>query len=174
MTTFATRFRNISKVSVNVHTKVASHNQYKFFISFLTGSLTQEFGFEEYIERLKQCLDGLGTLLIDRNIKDYVFETKTLFKKINDNYEKEFSNKFFGETNKNIGPAFYVNAVSSHQNGMLIAYLLEKTRWTSAQASCNEERAPESLLRPQNLTKNLKDLNGRFVVILMMNFKFRV
>lgn len=128
------------------------------------GTLTEEMGFEEYIQTLSRCNKELSpNMYVERRIGDYVYSIKGLFKKINDNYENEFSNKFFGESNKKIGPAFYVNAVTSHQNAMLIAYLLEKSRWDAAIASCHQRKVPGSLIKPQNVTKNLKNLNSVWV-----------
>ncbi len=129
----------------------------------ILGTLTQEFGFEEYVEKLKDCsLPGVGSnLVIERQIPDYIYSIKAIFKKMNENYEGEFSNKFFSEANKKMGPAFYVNAITAHQNGMLIAYLFEKTRWTNAISTCQEHRIPPSLLKMQNITKNLNTLNQK-------------
>lgn len=120
------------------------------------GSITEQFGFEEYIKKLQQCPNG--EVLITRNIKDYTFNIKQLFKSMNKNYENEFSNSFLGAQNSKLSPAFYVNAVSTHQNGMLVAYLLEKERWSEAELSCNAHLIPNSLVKASNLTDSLTQL----------------
>jgi len=124
-----------------------------------SGSLTSQYAFEEYIEKLRLC--PISELRIKRDIPDYIYNIKALFKKMNENYENEFSNKFFTEANKKIGPAFYVNAVTSHQNGMLLGYLVEKTRWSQAALSCNNQRIPEFLVKPQNFSSAVGDLKGK-------------
>lgn len=120
------------------------------------GSVTQQFGFEEYVEKLQKC--PMGELVITRAINDYVVNIKQLFKKMNKNYESEFSNSFLGAVNSKLSPAFYVNAVTTHQNGMLVAYLLEKQRWSDAELSCNSQLIPKSLIKVENLTNSLTQL----------------
>ncbi|CAL8121978.1 unnamed protein product [Orchesella dallaii] len=120
------------------------------------GAITQQFGFEEYIEKLQKC--PLGEMIIKRGINDYVFNIKQMFKSMNKNYENEFSNSFLGAASSKLSPAFYVNAVTTHQNGMLVAYLLEKDRWSQAELSCNAQLIPKALVRNDNLTSSLTQL----------------
>lgn len=121
------------------------------------GSITQQFGFEEYVEKLQKC--PLGDIVISRGVNDYVYGIKQLFKSMNKNYESEFSNAFIGAGNSKLTPAFYVNAVTTHQNGMLIAYILEMKRWSEAELSCNSQHTPSSLVKVNNLTTSLNQVD---------------
>lgn len=120
-----------------------------------TGFQTTKQSIEEYFRQLKSCPKNVVN--ITRSIPDYVYNIKEIYKAMNRKFEQEFSNKLRAGNRE--GPAHYVNALSAHQNTMVMNYWVEESRWNLARLACLTNTVPLSLLPSANFTADLNILS---------------